>query len=162
MAQHHDALGTPALVVRRKTAADDGLMAEHPERVRGDPRPSCLLGPRTIAADVHGAVPVCRDVGERSALLAPLLKLGMRDGGMPTRSQLPIEHVQAAGIVERQGPEEGGVDDGEHRGVDANAEREGQHGDGRVPAFLHKQPKREPEILEHGSPLAKTPVRRAG
>ena len=108
------------------------------------------------------AVPVRRDVGEGSVLLAPILKLGVRNRGVRARSQLPIEHVQAVGVFERKGPEERGVNDGEDRGVHADAEREGQHGDGRIPAFLHKQPKREPEILEHGSPLAKTPVRRAG
>ena len=59
----------------------------------------------------------------------------------------PDRH-DAIGLVEWQAADQDGVDEGEHRAVHADAEREGDHGDGAEPAILHEEADGKTKILQ--------------
>jgi len=54
----------------------------------------------------------------------------------------------ATGLVHRQIAQIPTIDDGEHGGVDAHAQREGHHDGGGEPAVLDEQSQRETQILQ--------------
>ena len=62
---------------------------------------------------------------ERARLSAPVLQLRMRNLSRARVSlTLGADHVQLRGILERQASDKHGIDEREHRRVDANAECE--------------------------------------
>ncbi len=65
----------------------------------------------------------------------------------------------AVGIVERQPADQHGVDEGEHRGVDADAERQRQRRDEREPFVFDEQADGELKVLPE--PMLENPFRAA-
>ena len=113
---------------RAELATDERRHPQRPQKVladcqRRDPRPdSARLEPSLTGAAIR------RDGGEHALVL--LDGTGLRDGGIAS-GVLPDQPGQPVGFGKRTGSQEHGIDDAEHRRVDANAKRHGQHRDGR-------------------------------
>ena len=79
----------------------------------------------------------------------PIVVVGhRRAGALDARARKRVvEKDEAVGFGIRQRPQQHGADDGEDRGVGADAERQRQDGGQREGAILAEQPEREAEIL---------------
>ena len=88
-----------------------------------------------------------RKAGKRPRRPAVVLEIEIRHPAIALRALASADDHDAIGIVERQAANQDGVDEREHRRVDADAQRQRDDGDGGEPAVLHEQPDREPNVL---------------
>ena len=121
----------------QERAAEDRRDAEQRKQVGRGYRAAqqlrfAIAGQRQVEVVVGG------EAIERSALLAQVIEVAkrkLRERGAVLRGLLADRHDAIRG-VERQRLEQHGVDDAEDRCVRADAEREREHTDGAVGAFL--------------------------
>ncbi len=78
---------------------------------------------------------------------------GREIGSPPSRRRRPLhaQHVEPMRLGEGQAADQHGVDQREHRRVDADAQGERGDGHGAEPAILGQQAQREPQVLQEGS-----------
>ncbi len=126
-----DGGGAGFVVGGEEGAAEGGGDAEDGEEVRGDVADAdgdgfAAAGEGEFVADGGG------DVGEDAVLFLPLLELGVGGAvGGDAGAAVGIEDAdELAGVGEREGFQEDGVDGAEDGGVGAEAEGEGKDGDG--------------------------------
>src|SRR5476649_2368772 len=99
------------------------------------------------AADRRAAPRHRRDLLEDVALRDPIELVHARHRARTwTRGPALANLDEAVGVLVGERPEEDGVDDAEDRGVGADANRDGQNGDGAGERSLSDQPERVPEI----------------
>ena len=122
--EHHFRLDPVQIAVGRERATDERWRAEHGKKIRGRVVRENL---DRFAAAGHGratVMPSCH-VGERAALATPLVEIARGD----TCTGRQAQHDDPLRLREAQRAEQDRIDDGEHRGAGADAER--QRGDGR-------------------------------
>ena len=114
-------------------ASEDRLRAENGPEVPGDPAARQFLG-LAVARERHLSGVGRGDVREHRVEAAPRVPLRGRRiellGTGQARVVVP-DHDQTAGVRIGQRPDQDGIDGAEHRGVDADAERQRADGDRR-------------------------------
>ena len=127
VAQHHDAVVPGLVLVGQERPAEGGADAEHVEEVdrRIDAGETCGLA-RARQAERRAAVDRGQAV-ERAAHVAHVAVLGSRE----RLAALGPDDDEMPRIPERQGLEEDRVDDREHGGVGADADRDRREHRGR-------------------------------
>jgi hypothetical protein len=151
MAQHRDAAESRCFLFARERAAELRPDAEDIEQLRAHPRTIVSLG-------LLGATDVDRPNVERgdareAALLRPVVvEVVDRDRHAldAARRILSLDRYELVGIGEGHALEKSAVDDAEHRGREADAEREGEHGDSRERAALPQRSSSVPNVSKNG------------
>src|ERR1700674_5331987 len=113
-----------------KAGPEDGIDAEQGKEIRGDVLDDDLLG-LAISSEIVALVEDESHARENGIPSLPIEKVRRRDGVVGIgvlRTALP-DHHQVVRIVVRQRVKENGIDDGENRGIRANAKGEGEDGD---------------------------------
>ena len=139
---------TLLVVVGDEASSELGLHADHVERVRRDEPAGIRLGERLVAADDHRAVLDERHAAEGAARGAPVLVVLERHAHAAAALVAGIDPHDPIGVVEREAPEEDGVDEREHGAVGADAQRQRDDGGEGEPAVLDEPPGGETEILQ--------------
>ena len=155
---HHDRRGAGTVVVRRQHAAMRGGNPEHLRVVARDGfagyHPGSITGP-----DRPRHWGVAHQAGERPDAAAQVQVVGIR-------ASVPREAVAAARVdvhellrsIDRQPPQEGGVEQREEGGVEADPDGERDDGDRRQRRVLPDQPQRERDVLPEVVELADSPA----
>jgi hypothetical protein len=127
MAQEQDGRGVRETVLRGESATDQRLDAQEPEEVPADAA-DLELHRLARAGQGRGVVAHGGDLFEDPGPLAQVLDLGRRHGG---KGCLPVaadaDQRQPLGLAIGQLRQEHAADHAEHRGVDRDAQRQGQH-----------------------------------
>ena len=140
---------TLLVVVGDEASSELGLHADHVERVRRDEPSGIRLGERLVAADDHRAVLDERHVAAKGAARgAPILVVLERHAHAAASLVTGVDPHDPIGVVEREAPEEDGVDECEHGAVRADAQRQRDDGREGEPAVLDEPPGSETEILK--------------
>src|SRR6185312_3337210 len=108
----------------------------------------------SAGAEAHGAAAPRGNRLEAGVLTLPVEEVSGGDAVVAAVDLRP-NHNDAVGLVVREGREERGVDDAEDGGIGANAEREGEDGDGGEARVFEEKAKAEDEVapaIAHGSP----------
>ena len=87
-------------------------------------------------------------IGERRLVVTQELVSRIRDDRSLAAGSATIDLHELPRILDRQRPEEDGVDEAEHGGVGANPDGEGQHGDRREPRAVPTSTHRVPNVLQ--------------
>ena len=119
------------------------LDAEHVEEVAGDDEAAHELR-RVAGVKAGGDAAPARQRLERRRMVAQ--RLVLRIGEDPAGP--PVHVDEALAVRHRQALEERGVDQAEHRGVGADAERQRQHGGDRESRLLAQHPCGVAQIVE--------------
>ena len=153
-AEDDDGRGAGMIVIPREGAAEDGLDTQGGEECRGDHEAVKPLGLDAsgevvvlVAIDGHG--------GEGFAGAFPVEEVGIADGGAIHAGVLLVDGDELAGLCVGQWIEEHAVDDGEERGIGADAESQGEQGDGRKAWRFEEHAQGITQVLEqdgHGGP----------
>ena len=143
-------------VLRLEALAEQRPHAERVEEVRGDDR--ARRTDRFAAnPERRGALAERGDLFEGARLLLPVLEVRRGDGIARLRVDPVVlpDHRDAIRRAKRQRTKQHAVDDGEHRGVRADTERQGEDDDGSEAGTLAHQAQGVAEILEKhvGAPL---------
>ena len=160
IAQHQHRLGARLVLAGAEGAASQRAHAEHVEEVRGD---DAGLDPAGLALpqenEGHGVV-----LDQRLHGAAPLPVVGQLQG-----RELGVDHAaerrrlaevhQALPVLVGQRPQQDAADHAEDRGVGADAERQGEHGDEGEAGALAERAQGEAEVVQQtgheGSPGAR-------
>jgi hypothetical protein len=104
---------------------------------------------------------VGRDPVERPLLTLDVDEVRRRERGVFGKARNPLcERHQAPGLIERQRPDQHGVDDAERRGVDADAKAERQDDNGQESGLATERPCGVPKVVEESSHARLTGCRR--
>jgi hypothetical protein len=153
VAEDRDGRRSRLVVLREEIAAQERPLPDQSEGVGRDVRPLVTLGHAPFVAHVHRRAVERRQPAEALLRLAQVLEIEVRHAHVGAARHVPLrDRHDAIGIVERQAPDEDGVDEGEDRRVHADAEGERDHRDRREPPILDEQARREPQVLKqaHG------------
>ena len=150
VAQQHDRGSAGSIVFGRKFTSDRGVRADEREAVPGDVDAVILVGLALVGAEIHRAHLHQRYPGKRAGRATPILEIGLRDPKGATLRVTGVDHHDAIGIIERQGPQQHGIDEGEHGAGGADAEGERRHRGQRESAIPDEATGRELEILQNG------------
>src|SRR2546426_196977 len=156
VAEDGDLGSSGSIVVWLDRASDERLRGENGKQAAADARavnPLRHLTPRQIecpAGEEAQAV-------EARGLFAPVVEVGQRGAGHRAgccrrgRRVRPAsdEDEEPVGLAKRKGPEHDRVNDAEDRGVRADAERQGQDGDGREAGTLAQQAQPEAYVINN-------------
>jgi len=148
VAEDHHCGGAGTILLRAEVAAEQRLLADQPERVGRHIRTLESLGCASFIADVHRLAAVRGERRQRPVRGPIVLEVRIRHAPVPIAGVARADGHDAIGIVERQTTNEHGVDEREHRRVDADAERERDHGHPREPAILHEEAERKTQVLQ--------------
>ncbi len=110
----------------------------------GSVDPERLAAPGELERDVHER----RDTVERLLVALEIEEVRRREGGLVAEAL--VQGHETLGCFEPQRPDERRVDDAEGRGVDADAEPEGQDHDGRERGVPAQRAERVAEVLAQG------------
>ena len=144
-----DGRGAEAIVVRIEVAAKSRMEAEGWEKCRGDHEAVDALG-LAGAGEVVILMTVHGDGGEAFGLALPVEEVEIVDGRLVLAGVFPVDGDELAGVRVRQRIQEHAVDDGEERGVGADAERQGEDGDDAKRRRLEEHAEGEAKVLKQG------------
>ena len=137
----------------QEEASEGRPHAEERQNVRGHPDRPDLLG-RVAARQIRAPVLGGAHVLEGAALRLPVEEVRGRD-----RTVAALEdHDEARGIRVGQRPHQDRVDDREDRRAGADAEREGEDGDGREPRRAAEEPQPVARVLPEAFERAPAPL----
>jgi hypothetical protein len=146
-AEDGDGASSEMIVVAGKGAAEDGLNAEGGEEGCGNHEAVEAFGfggagkvVVLVAVDGHG--------GEGFAGPLPVKEVGIADGGAVHAGILLVDGDEPAGIWVGQRIEDDSVDDGEERGIGADAEGQGEDGDGGEAGGFEEHAQGVTQVLE--------------
>ena len=150
VAEDHDALGARLVVAAPEAAAEEHRLAQQVEAVGGDPDARRVLRRRPRVAHGHRSAQEGGQAFVRGRAGAPVEQIGPRDrlsaaGG---RLALDAEDVEPVGLGEGQAADQDGVDQREHRGVDADAQGQGRNRHDAEPSILDEEAQREAQVLQ--------------
>ena len=150
VAEDHDALGARLVVAAPEAAAEEHRLAQQVEAVGGDPDARRVLRRRPRVAHGHRSAQEGGQAFVRGRAGAPVEQVGPRDrlaaaGG---RLALDAEDVEPVGLGEGQAADQDGVDQREHRGVDADAQGQGRNRHDAEPSILDEEAQREAQVLQ--------------
>ena len=148
----HDPPRVGDVVLLREGAAGDGTDAEHGEVLVRHLLAGDRLGLR-VAGERRTPAGDDRDLLEEAGFAPPVGVVAGRGpfvGRTAARPQVLPDHHEPLRMRIGQRPEQDGVDDGEHRGVGADAERDRQDRDRGEPAGLEDGPDGIREVLNGG------------
>ena len=149
--QHRDPGSPRPILFRPELAAQNRFDAQHRKEIGAHERPEQTLGLVAIGQR-QGAPAFTGQVCERLGPLLEILHLGIRQAvalDAVGRVRSHQDH-QFLGRLERQRPDDDGVDDAEDGAVDADPQRHAQDDDGRESGLLGDGPARVPDVLQQG------------
>jgi ABC-type sugar transport system ATPase subunit len=136
-------------VLRPEVAADDRLLADQAKTVGRHERCRIDLGEVGVVGEIGLLEAGRRETLERFGLFAPVAEIGIRHAGEPVVADVPHQKVEdAVALIEREPFEQDGVGEREHRGVDADAERQRHQRHERQPGAPDQAPETEAEVLQ--------------
>ena len=145
-----------------EVAADDRRLAERAEEIRGDHGTAEAL--RLVrAGEVVVLIAVDGHRRERLRHALPVEEIQVADRPFVESRRVVVDGGELAGVGIGERVEQHAVDDGEERGVRADAEREGEHGGRREAGRLEQHANRVAQIVQqcaHASLRFERPVRR--
>ena len=130
VAENDDVGVTGLAVFGSEARADDGIDSEQGEETRGDVLNDDFLG-LAITGEIVAFVENKSHAGENGIATLPIEKVGRRNGVMRV-AMLGVafpDHDQVVRIVIGERVKEDGIDDGENRGVGADAKAESEDSD---------------------------------
>jgi hypothetical protein len=147
-ADHDQLVRARPLLVRRELAAGGELDAERREVVGADDADERSAGPLALA-DADHRHRMRQHVVEQLPRPADGLVVGPRERAVLIRPRSILgEDAHHVGPVRRDRLEDQDVDDAEHGGVRADAQREHDHRDGGEAGVLREEPERVAEVLQ--------------
>ena len=154
---------TRPLVFRQEIPPENRLLADHPEDVRRDVHARESVGLSSGFAHVEGEAAPEHQTLERRLLIPPVLEVGEGDAALAS-VRVPVARADphdAVGVVEGEPPEQHRVDEGEHRRVHPDAQRQGRGRYNGKPAILCQEASGETDVLpeRHWSSVDRTDVR---
>ncbi len=139
-------------------AAEQRRDAEGGEEIRGHGGGAEALGGLAGFGEAEGDVAERGEAGEARATVADLAELHVRVGACAAGGGAGDHLYELLGFREGRGAEEQGVDQREHRGVHADAQSEGEQGDGGVARRLGEGAGGLAEQGQHGGVGCVRPV----
>src|SRR3984957_18555374 len=139
VADHGYGRTADAVFLRKKRAADDGRDAQKREKPGGD-----VPAFESLRLASAGDREICKAGGfhgfEGAALVAPVFIVLVRGGDRREHGVAFDDQHDVRGIAVGERAKQHAIDDGEDRGVRANAESEREDGDNRKARILEKHP----------------------
>src|SRR5688500_15451497 len=149
-----------AIVVRGETAAEYRLLAHDPKCRCVDTRAAVSLGRLPFIADVRDATGVDREQIEGARRVSEVAEIEIRHAHVAIADTIArIDGHHAIGVGHRHAADQHGVHEGEHRGVHADAKRQGDSCDEREPFGFQQEPPGKAHILPKTHLVPQTQLR---